>query len=122
MAAKALSRHTHTNAFARGIHRSCRTSRAAAHNQHVVRGLGIELGGLALSRASVELGHNFLYAHSAGTKHLPIEEHHRHGHDLALFHFLLKCAAFNDHSFNLGVKDGHERKGLHHIRTVVAAQ
>ena len=122
LAAKTLSRHTHTDAFARSIDSRSRTSRATAHDQHVKGVFGAELGRVAFTGVGVQFGHDFFDRHAARAEHLAVEEDHGHRHDLALFHLFLKRAAFDHHGFDLRIDDGHERQSLHHVGAVVAAQ
>ena len=118
----ALGRDAHADALARRVHSRGGTGRATTDDQHVVGVLGVELGGFALTRLRVELGDDLFHTHAAGGEHLAVQEHHGHGHDLALGHFLLEGTAFDHHRLDLRVDDVHERQRLHHVRAVVAGQ
>ncbi len=52
--------------------------------------LGVELGGFARDGAGVELGDDLVQLHAALAEALAVQEHGRHGHDLALLDFLLE--------------------------------
>ena len=122
LAAKALGRHTSANAFAGGVHRCRCACGATANDQHVVGVLGRHLGRVFGGGTGVQLGHNFFDQHAAVAEQRAIQVDAGHGHDFAVGHFHLECTAFDDGGFDLGVKDGHEAQGLHHVRAVVAAQ
>ncbi len=122
LATKALSGHAHANALARRVYGCGRTRGTTTDDQHIKRVFRVELVGFAAGRAGVELGQNFFQAHAARAEHLAVGEDHGHGHDLALLDFGLEQAAVNDGGVDLGVEDGHQGRGLHHVRAVVARQ
>jgi hypothetical protein len=51
-----------------------------------------------------------------------IEKHHRHGHHLALRHFVLEQGAVDHRALDAGIQHGHQVEGLHDIRAVMAGQ
>ena len=122
LATKALSRHAHAYALARGVDCRRRTGRATADDQHVKGFLGAELGGVALAGVAIELADDLFQRHAAGGKQGVVHEHHGHGHHLARIDLGLVHAAVDHGGADAGVEDGHERCGLHHVRAVVARQ
>ncbi|MPM70463.1 hypothetical protein SDC9_117418 [bioreactor metagenome] len=122
LTAKALGRHAGANALASCVHGGCRAGRAAADDQHVEGVLGRQLGCVTRGCTSVQLGHDFLDGHATGAEHAAVHEHHGHGHDFALGHFLLEGTAFDHRGLDLGVENGHQRQRLNHVGAVVAAQ
>ena len=122
LAAKVFTHHAGTNALARCIHGSRSTRGSAADHQHVECVFGINLFGLSLDAFGVDFCQDFFQAHAALTKFCAIQKHSRHGHDLALFNFVLKRAAFNHGGANAWVLYGHHVQCLHHVGTVVAGQ
>ncbi|MNS86426.1 hypothetical protein D3C72_1203310 [compost metagenome] len=53
---------------------------------------------------------------------LAIEEHNRHGHDLALFHFFREHDAIDGGDLDARVDHRHRIQGLHHFRAVMAGE
>ena len=122
LAAEALGNHAGADALAGGIDGRSGTGRATADDEDVEGALGGDFFGGTSSRASIELGENFLDAHPALAEFCTIQEDGRHGHDLALFNFSLKEGAINHGAAETGVEHGHQVEGLHDIRAVVAGE
>ena len=122
LAAKALGHHAGADALACCINRSRRASGAAADDQHFIRRLGRELGGVALRGAGVHLLDDLFHAHAAVGEELAVQEHGGHAHDLARLDLVLVQAAVDDRRLDARVVNGHERQRLHHVRAVVARQ
>ena len=122
LATKAFGRHTSANALASSVHRSRCAGRAATDDEHVIRVFGRQLSGVLGSGAGVELGHNFFDQHATVTEQRAIQVDARHRHNFALGHLSLESTAFDNRGFDLGVEDGHQTQGLHHVWAVVARQ
>ena len=122
LATEALGHDAGADAFARGIHRSTGTSRAAADDQHVVRRLGRQLGCITRSAAGVDLGQDFGQLHAAGAERLAVQKHHRHGHDLARVDLGLVQRAIHRGVAHTRVEHRHQVQRLHNVGAVVASQ
>ena len=120
--AKARGHHTHANAFARRVHRCGRAGRATADDQHVERVFRRQLGGVLVSGARVELGHDLFHQHAAVAKQGAVQVNAGHGHDFARVYLVLKGAAFDHRGLDERILNGHQAQGLHHVRAVVAGQ
>ncbi|MNK77917.1 hypothetical protein D3C87_975340 [compost metagenome] len=122
LAAEALRGDARADALARGIHGGCGTGGATADDQHVERILGGDLGGFALDAAGVDLGEDFFQAHAALAELGAVQEHGRHGHDLAFLDFVLEGAALDHRGADARVLDGHQVQRLDHVGAVVAGE
>ena len=122
LTAKTLSHHAGANALARRVHGSRRTCRATADDQHVKRFLGGKLFSVPCGSAGVDLGEDFFHAHAARAEGLAVQEHGRHGHDLARLDFALIQRAVNGDVLDARVDHGHHVQRLNHIRAVLARE
>src|SRR5690606_12443341 len=93
LAAEAFGYHTRANALAGGIHGCRGTGRATALDQTVDRFLRAQFLGLATGGRGVELGKDLFHTRAALTEHFTVQEHGRHGHDLAGLDFRLEQCA-----------------------------
>ena len=118
--AKTFGDHAGTNTLARGIDRSGRTGRAATDHQHIERVLGGDLFRGTRHRSGVKLGHDLGQVHAPLPEHFAIEEHGRHGHDLAAFDFILEQRAVDCDMAGVGVERGDHVQRLHHVGAVLA--
>ena len=48
--------------------------------------------------------YDFFDGHATGAENAAVHEHHGHGHDFALGHFLLEGAAFDHRGLDLGLR------------------
>ena len=78
--------------------------------------------GQRLDAFGIDFCQDFFQAHAALAKFGAVQKDGWHGHDLALFNFFLKRAAFNHGAADAWVLDGHHIERLHDVRTVVAGQ
>ena len=122
LAAKALGNDAGADAFTRSVNSGRGARRATANDQYVVGGLLVQLGGLALARAAVDLVDDLGEGHAALAEGLAVQVHRRHGHDLALVDFILKQGAVNHHVSDVGVQYCHQVQRLDHVRAVLAGQ
>nr|GEU28309.1 hypothetical protein [Tanacetum cinerariifolium] len=122
LAAETLGQHAGLDALAGGVDGRCRTGRTAADDQHVKHVFLAQRGCLADAGIGVELGEDFLDIGAALAEVLAVQEHHRHGHDLALFHFFREHAAVDGGDLDARVDHRHGVQCLHDFRAVMARQ
>jgi hypothetical protein len=122
LAAEALGDETGADALARRVNRRRRAGRAAADDEYVENLFGADLGGGARRGARIELGDDFLDAHAPLTEMRAIQEHHRHGHDLKRFDFLLEQGAIDHRVLDARVERRHQVERLDDIGTVVTGE
>ena len=122
LTAEALRGDARAQSLTRCVHGSGSTGRAATDDEHVIRRLGVDLGALFVGAVAVEFGEDFFEAHAARAEELAVQEHHRHGHDLASRDFILIKSAIDHDRFDVRVDHRHQGQCLHDIRAVVAGQ
>ncbi len=122
LATKTFGNNTGADAFTRSIDGCRGAGRAATDDQYVVGSLVVQLGGLALAGAAVDLVDDFGEGHAALTEGLTVQVHRRHGHNLALVDFILEQGAVNHHVGDVGVQYRHQVQRLDHVRAVLAGQ
>ena len=119
---EALGHHAGANALARGVDRCRGAGRSAADDQHVEGFLCAQLGGIARRSAGIDLGQDVGDLDAARMKHLAVQKHHWHSHDLARLDLGLEQAAVNGDVADARVQHRHQVERLHHVGAVVAAQ
>ncbi|MCY1434681.1 hypothetical protein D9M71_507480 [compost metagenome] len=103
LAAEALGRHTGADTLARRINRCRRTRRATADHQDIERILAVELLGLTLGTAAIDLGDYLFQAHATLAETHAVEVDARYRHDLALGDLSLEQRTINGHVAHIGV-------------------
>ncbi|MPM17427.1 hypothetical protein SDC9_63816 [bioreactor metagenome] len=122
LAADAVARHAGADALAGGVDRRRGTGRAAADDEHLVRGARVELVGGAGRGVVVEALDELLHVGPPGAPLLPVQVDGRAGEDAPLLDLVLEERPLDGDVLDPRVQDGHRVQRLDDRRAVLAGQ
>ena len=122
LAAKALGNQASTDAFARRIDSCGGTGWATTDDQHVVRRLLAQLGGLAFGGTGIQFADDLRQRHAPLAEWLTIEVNIRHRHDLPRGDLILEQGTIDHGVGDVRIKRGHQIQCLDDIRAVLAGE